>query len=104
MIPIGEYTYTNEKGGKRHVTRTFDNGDVIFNEDGESLKCSGVEWTKWCGAKCHSEFEAHLVQESSISMEVAKVVFVPDPTTASEFNKDTKWQKPQQVKGITKKS
>jgi hypothetical protein len=104
MIPIGEYTYTNAKGEKRHVTRTFDNGDVIFNEGDQSLKCSGVEWEKWCGAKCQSEFDAHFVPVGYITMEVAKIVHTPDPQTTSEFNKDAKWEKSQQIKGISKKS
>ena len=104
MIPIVEHTYTNEDGEKRHITRIFDNGDVIFNEDGESLKCSGAEWTKWCGKECQSAFDAHFVPAAYMPKAAGIKVAATAPDVKSEFNKDADWQKVQQIKKSPKKS
>ena len=107
MIPIVEHTYTNADGEKRRVTKVFSKtGNVIYNnEQGQSVGIPATEWDKWC-QDCTDVYTPTPAPPSHFA-KAAAIRFgqqIAGGEIKSEFNKEAKWEKPQQIKKTFKKS
>ena len=96
MLPKVEDVYTNDKGDKRKVMRTFVEGEatpfakVAFQhpETKEWGDCSLEDWDKWAGKKPEIKSPAVVVRkDASVARQITVLAQAQPPI------KDTKWQK-----------